>query len=675
MPFFFLSKVKNKSAPLLCILAAALLLSCTNRDETTGFLTNVFTFAGKNREFGEPFGIAVNGGEIYVSDGETGRVLKIDKNGSVTQLVAGLHTPSGLAFDADGSLLIADAGTHSIKRLDQSGNITTLAGQDGVSGSSDGAAAETLFNGPIGIAVDANGRIFVSDTYNDRIRVIENGITRTVAGGRRGFADGSANEALFDTPIGLALLDGSRLLVADSGNHRIRVIENDGRVWTLAGNGENRIRDGSPGFASFSSPSAVAITKSNAIFIADGNAIRVVGRRPFSFVETISDHKPGLVDGVARSARFNRPSGLAITEKGDLIAADSDNQVVRVISRSQEYTPITPAEKANLKGDALEFRQRQPGRWPFEPAGRVREIAGTLGEIRGEIIDETSEVWFHNGLDIPGGYGETARFIRTEKVLNPNAVENFGSLRELLRLPTLGYIHIRLGRTADEKPINDPRFLFEFGGGVPVNLRIPRGTRFYAGDAIGTLNAMNHVHLITGRTGAEINALAALDLPGLADTVAPTIQNIRFYTEQWQEIETRPPFGRIKINAKTRIVLQAYDRTNGSAERRRLAPHQIGYEVFRLPDSQPQPRRWNISFNQMPADEAVRFVFAQGSKSGAAGETIFNFIATNFVDGADYREGFLDPAEFLPGVYTLRVFAADYFGNITAKDVFIEVAE
>src|SRR5690606_12035630 len=115
------------------------------------------------------------------------------------------------------------------------------------------------------------------------------------------------------------------------------------------------------------------------------------------------------------------------------------------------------------------------------------------------VTHESPDVWFHNGLDIAGGYGETARFVRDEKVLLPTAAENFGTLRELLRMPTLGYIHIRLGRDANGVRFDGVRFQFRSdAAGKLSGVRIPRGNKFRAGEAIGTLNPMNHVHLIAG---------------------------------------------------------------------------------------------------------------------------------------------------------------------------------
>ncbi len=492
-----------------------------------------------------------------------------------------LDTPSAIAFDKNGDLIVADSGTHTIKKVLKTGEIEIIAGIENQKGYADGDADKALFNAPVGLTVSDN-KIFVADTYNDKIRVIENGKVSTLAGGEKGFADGEANQTKFDTPNGLALWKDGRILVADAGNRRLRVIEPAGNTWTLAGNGAEEEVDGFLYESSFAQPTAIAVDKFGVIYIADGNAIRAIGRRFFPFVETISGTKRGFSDGDLYSAKFNRPSGLATDEKGNLFVADSENQVVRAFTGAEIGKEITEQEIENIRFSPEQFRTLSEPRWTYNPPERKREIAGTLGEIRGEIEDETSQVWFHNGLDIVGGYGETARFIRTEKVLQPFAVQNFDTLRELIRMPTLGYIHIRLGRDQNNKLFEDDRFQFIFDNDKKLKgLRVPRGTKFEAGEAIGTLNAMNHVHLIAGRSGAEMNALDALVLPNITDTVAPKIEKVSLFDENWKEIETEKVDGRIKLNGKTRLVVRAYDQMNGNAERRKLSVFELGYQILK----------------------------------------------------------------------------------------------
>lgn len=640
-------------AGLLLVLIALLWNLFTTSDD--GAFTHVTTVAGTGGQFGETFGVAVKDREIYVSDGQNGKIWRIG-NDSVEVFADGLHTPSAIAFDGDGNLIVADSGTHTVKSINSTGEVSTIAGVEGKAGFGNGNSVTPLFNAPIGIAIDKN-KIYVADTYNDRIRVIENGKVSTLA------------DKDLDTPTGLAIWR-DKVLVANTGNRKIRVIEPDGSVWTLAGNGDDELKDGLLLSASFVQPTAIGVDKKGSIFVADGNAIRQINVGVISTVRTITDEHRGLRDGAIYEAMFNRPSGFAFDGNGNLLVADSENRLVRRLSTNKYGNEITADEIAALRGTAEEFRESAPPRWPYHPPDAKRDIAGTLGEIRGEMKDGNDQVWFHNGLDIAGAYGETARFIRDEKVLRPIAVDNFGNLRESLRMPTLGYIHIRVGRNVDETAFRDPRFLLSKKG---RGVRVPRGTEFKAGEAIGTLNAMNHVHLIAGRSGAEMNALDALSLPNLTDTRPPTIEKVTLFDENSREIETTNAASRIKLSGKIRIVARAFDQVDGNAERRRLGVYKLGYQLLRTDGTPMSEVNWTILFDRFPPHEAVRHVYANGSKSGATGETIFDFIVTNFVHGDEFRNDFLDVTTVENGNYTLRVLAADYFGNESYKDLNIEV--
>ena len=610
---------------------------------------------------------------LYVSDGERGAIQRVGNDGKVELLTEKLVVPSGIAFDKNGDLIVADSGTHTIKKVKTADGATEIiAGVENKKGFADGDAASALFNAPIGIAV-IDEKIFVADTYNDKIRVIENGKVSTLAGSEQGFADGIGNSVKFDTPCGLAVWRDGKILVADAGNSRIRVVEQTGKTSTFAGNGVKDSIDGFLSEAGFVQPTAIAIDSFGVIYIADGNAIRAVGRRLFTFVETITQTRRGFTDGDLFTAKFNRPSGLAIGENGNLFVADADNQVIRVFTGADIGREITKVEIEKLRFKPEEFRQSGEPRWMYNPPDKKREIAGTLGEIRGEYEDENSEVWFHNGLDVVGGYGETARFIRTEKVLEPFAVQNFDTLRELIRMPTLGYIHIRLGRESGGKIFDDDRFQFAFDENTkPKSLRVSRGTKFEAGEPIGTLNSYNHVHLIAGRSGAELNALDALIFPGISDTIAPTIENVVFYDENWREITGENKKTPLKLNGKTRIVIRAFDRMDGNAERRKLGVYMVGYQI--LKDKQLIVDRKNaVSFARMPDAGFGKLVYAPGSQSGYTPVTYFDYVATNEVSGDAAREGFFDATRFENGNYILRVIVSDFFKNETSKDFEISV--
>lgn len=663
------------------ILASLFLQSCNFWAKKISFPVAVKTFAGvsedKAKRFGEPFGVAFDTrGTLYVSDGEKGAIWRGSGNENLEVVTDKLNTPSAIAFDKDGALLVADSGSHTIRKVNVSnGEVSTLAGIENKSGYKDGDAGQSLFNAPIGLAISPEGKIFVADTYNDKIRVIENGKVSTLAGGARGFENAeNGAQAKFDTPCGITIWKEGSLLVADTGNRRLRLIEQNGRTTTFAGTGDQNLINGYLFRSAFVQPTAIAVDPAGLIYVADGNAIRVIGRRAFPVIETINDSWRGFFDGTLNRAKFNRPSGFALDSNGNLFIADSENQIVRVLSDGSKGDEVKPEVLAKLRPTEEEFRALYPARWPYNPPENKRDIAGTLGEVRGEV-EEGKDVWFHNGLDIAGGYGETARFMRPEKVLKPMAVENFDGLRELIRMPTMGYIHIRLGRDVNGKPFGDDRFIFDKDeSGKLSGVRVRRGTKFEAGDAIGTLNSFNHVHLIAGRPGFEMNALAALELPGMSDKVEPKIEEVTLFDQNWQQIsETARPDERINLKGKVRVVVRAYDQMNEAIVRRRLGLYRLGYQVFKEGETPKTEPGWNISFDKMPDERAARFVYAAGSKSGYTPETIFNYIVTNKVSGDLVKESFLDAGKLPPSNYTLRVLAADFSGNVASKDLKIEI--
>jgi hypothetical protein len=446
-------------------------------------------------------------------------------------------------------------------------------------------------------------------------------------------------------------------------------------VWTVGGPGNSTLGEGVLWDAEFVRRSAMSFVEKGAIYIADGNAIRAIGRKIFGFIETISNDRRGFADGEILNSRFNRPSGLAIDKDGNLFIADSENKTVRVFSGEQIGAEISDEQKKNLRFKPEEFRTLQTPRWTYDPPEKRRDVAGTLGEIRGEISDRTDkDAWFHNGFDIAGNYGETARFIRNEKVLRPIATENFATLRELVRMPTIGYIHIRLGRDKDAKIFDDKRFQFSRDETGKLNgVRIPRGAKFKAGEAIGTLNSFNHVHLIAGASGAEMNALDALSFPNIEDKIAPKIEAVNIYDENWREFETENSNARINLSGKTRIVVQAFDQMDGGASYRKLGIYRAGYQILKDDKTPLGEIKWTINFDRMPDETAVPFVYAKGSQSGYTPNTVFRYIATNEVSGDFYRESFFEADKLDSGNYILRVFAADFFGNSASKDVNFEV--
>ena len=177
-----------------------------------------------------------------------------------------------VALDSAGVLYVADSGNHRI-RVIASGQVSTLAG-DGTAGLLDGPAPGARFNGPVGLAQSADGTLYVADSGNHCIRVISGGKVTTVAGdGTAGYLDGPAAGARFNAPAALAL-EGGDIYVADTGNHRIRVISG-GQVSTLAGDGTAGYLDGPAGQARFRDPSGLALLGPKVLVIGDRNNCRL----------------------------------------------------------------------------------------------------------------------------------------------------------------------------------------------------------------------------------------------------------------------------------------------------------------------------------------------------------------------------------------------------------------
>lgn len=661
------------------------------RSDAIHSFTNVYTIAGSpggasGVRFEDPFGIAVGkDGDIYLTDGSTGKLWQIKPDGSTKVIVENLDTPSGIGVATDGSLVVAETRAHVIRRVyPNDGHSEIIAGTVGQAGFLDGKSSGALFNGPIGIVVGDDDTVYVADTYNDRVRAIEKtGNVRTIAGGdQAGFADGqNGNDARFNTPCGIALLPDGALVVADTGNHRIRRVGKDGSVTTIAGTGRAASEDGMLFAAGFIEPIGVVVDGDSTIYVVDygGSTLRGCGWNLFPRVWTLAGGtSAGFQDGDLQVARLNHPTGLAILPDGAIIVVDNGNRVLRRIGDNAGAigTTLDSNAMSTLWSTVSEIRAAGPPRWPFDPPQRPREIAATFGEIRGELTEPNKQVWFHNGLDIPGAYGETVQVVRTERVLNPISIKDVGTARERIRFPMLGYIHLRIGRDKTDVVLDESKFLVQRDStGAISELRVRRGTMFTAGDPIGTLNNQNHVHLIVGPVGREINAIAGLDLPGIKDSVAPTFDenDVRLFDSSWNEFRSDGKDSRINIKGDVRIIVSVYDQMDGNATRRRLGLYRLGYQLFTNDGVTPAPAftepRWTISFESLPRDEnAAQLAYAVGSGSGASGKTIFAYIVTNIVQGADTHEAFLITSDLADGDYTLRIFAEDYFGNRTTRD-------
>ena len=301
--------------------------------------------------FNDPAGLALAAdGTIFVADNQNHAIRRIGTNGVVTTLAGLLGTPgsadgstsaarfdspTGLALGADGALYVSDTGNHIIRCVTLSGVVTTLAGSASNADFADGPAASARFNQPLGLAVAPDGTVFVADSGNHLIRIIAtNGTVSVLAGNPETFgsADGTGTNAFFNNPVGLALASDGSLFVSDANNFTIRKVTAAGVVTTLAGAaGQDGSADGPASTARFGKPAELALAPNGTLYIADAAHHTIRRLTPDGRVSTIAGlvGADGAADGANGLARFFNPYGLAIAARGHLVVADTYNQTVR----------------------------------------------------------------------------------------------------------------------------------------------------------------------------------------------------------------------------------------------------------------------------------------------------------------------------------------------------------
>jgi sugar lactone lactonase YvrE len=257
--------------------------------------------------------------------GSAGQKGAVDKVGSEARF----FSPTGVAVDAQGNIFVADFTNHTIRRITAMGAVSTLAGTARQPGVVDKVGAEARFNCPAGLAVDAQNNLFVADSENHTIRKITpEGAVSTLAGapGQQGSADGQGAEARFNQPRGVAVDTKGNVFVADLGNHTIRKITPEGVVSTLAGAAGQADAIDKPGAeARFWQPTGVAVDAKGNVFVADFGNNRIRKITPTGAVSTLAGaaNQPG---------GFTGPAAIAVDTSGIIFVADSGNHTIRKIS-------------------------------------------------------------------------------------------------------------------------------------------------------------------------------------------------------------------------------------------------------------------------------------------------------------------------------------------------------
>ncbi|MBM3270483.1 MAG: hypothetical protein FJZ01_22845, partial [Candidatus Sericytochromatia bacterium] len=277
--------------------------------------------------------------------------------------VALFDLPEGVALDGSGSVFVADMISHSIRRISAEGEVTTLAG-NGSEGFADGQGTAARFNSPMDLTVASSGDLYVADHVNHRIRKVSpSGLVSTFAGdGTGGFVNGQGTAARFSYPWGMAMDAGGGLYVTDAGNNAVRRVSSTGLVSTLAGDGTGGYVDGPGASARFASPRGVAVDSAGVVYVADTGNHRVRRINQAGVVDTLAgDGTAGFADGAGVAARFNQPYDMAIDGAGTLYVTDAFNFRVRRISPAGVVTTIAGGAAAGSRdGSAFSASFRLP---------------------------------------------------------------------------------------------------------------------------------------------------------------------------------------------------------------------------------------------------------------------------------------------------------------------------
>jgi hypothetical protein len=234
-------------------------------------------------------------------------------------------------------LYVTDTYNAVIRKVTPAGVVTTLAGNIAGGGKDvyvDGTGESATFEFPWGIAIDANGNLYVADRNAVR-KITPGGVVTTFAGSAvKGSANGMGTHAGFYSLSGITIDAQNNIYVEDQGNFMIRKITSAGVVSTLAGNGSQGSSDGSAAIATFNSLSGITINKLGDLFITDNNLVRKVSSD--GTVTTIAGDVTGTqvsgTDGVGIAATFLSPRGITVDVDGNLFVADTMDNLIRKIS-------------------------------------------------------------------------------------------------------------------------------------------------------------------------------------------------------------------------------------------------------------------------------------------------------------------------------------------------------
>ncbi|SFE76482.1 NHL repeat-containing protein [Paenibacillus algorifonticola] len=372
------------------------------------------TAAGATAGAGSTMEWSVAGGTTTV----TGSSAETAAATAVTYELQGLKQPWGLTAAASrDELLVVSAGSNTIGRWNGAEGKLSIAAGSGAAGYIDGEAAAAAFRMPSFAATDAKGNVYISDTDNHVIRKFAGGKLTTLAGnGEAGYSDGKQGEARFSSPTGIAVDAEGNVYVADTLNHVIRRITPEGAVSTFAGqapSGETGdYVDGAAAQARFNEPTGLAFDETGRLFVADsGNhIIRVIDKGEVTTlagqktaVDPLTGYRTGgYQNGAAADARFNRPRGLAYAD-GVLFVADSLNHRIRAVTANGRVVTLAGKNAAGDQIGTVEQAQFNQPSGVFYRSGKLYISDPPNGNVKALAVNPAQLQPVRNAEDLLSG--------------------------------------------------------------------------------------------------------------------------------------------------------------------------------------------------------------------------------------------------------------------------------
>jgi trimeric autotransporter adhesin len=371
---------------------------------------------------GYPFGVAFDAiGNLFITEPYNNYIRKVDTNGIITTVAgngyysqegsysgdggaatnASLDGPIGMTFDAAGNLYIADCDNSRIRKVDTNGIITTVAGNGSAIYAGDGGAATNAsLDYPHGVAFDAFGNLFIADSINSRIRKVDtNGIITTVAGnGSATYAGdgGAATNASLYYPSGVTLDASGNLFIADSFNNCIRKVDTNGNINTM-------VRP------YLGSPRGVAFDAFRNLFIADTWNARILKLATNGIITLVAGNGNETYagdGGAATNASLNYPVGVACDAAGNLFIADNENNCIRAVNFSTNPTFKLNSVSLTNAGNYTVVISNHWG----SVTSAVATLTVTIPRTPPQIIASGTNFGFaanQFGFNISGAFGQT----------------------------------------------------------------------------------------------------------------------------------------------------------------------------------------------------------------------------------------------------------------------------